>query len=119
MTVDLRPLSNRVVISPDDPDDRSRGGIFIPTTAQDQPQTGTVIAVGPGKVSDFPVVTHSDDGSVSTEAEFPRQPMSIEEGMKVLVGKYSGAEIQIERETFLVVRETDILSIVEEDTDED
>jgi len=133
MPLELRPLSNRVVIVPDTAEEQSAGGIYIPSTGQEKPQTGTVIAVGPGKVSEFPVVASyelkydigDEEGPsewtgnlVQSLPEFPRQPMDLEAGMRVVFGKYAGSEVEIDRETYIVCRETDVMSIIYEEEEE-
>jgi len=74
-----------------------KGGIIIPDTAKEKPQEGEVVAVGPGKVG--------DDGK--------RQPMDVKKGDKILFGKYSGSEVKIEDEEYLIIREEEVLGIVE------
>lgn len=121
MSVKLRPLSNRVVVIADDPKELSEGGIYFPTQAQEKPQIGEVIEIGPGKVSDFPVVTRVEHFPKATPSspshdtqrtDFLRMPMSIAKGDKVLFGKYSGVDVQIDRDKFIVLRETEILAII-------
>ena len=92
--VSFKPLGNRVVIEPQDSDEQmSSGGIYIPDTAKEKPQEGTVVAVGPGRLS--------DDGN--------RIPMEIGVGDKVVYSKYSGTEYTEGDTEYLVVREDDIL----------
>lgn len=107
----LRPLSDRIVMIPDDPRERTGSGIFIPKSAQENPQTGSVVAVGPGQTSEFPTISAKDPMKV----RFERKPMIVKVGDRILVGKYSGTEIEIERDTFVVVRQVDILAVVEDD----
>ncbi len=96
----------------DTPKDMTEGGIHIPTTAKQTPQTGTAIAVGAGFWSEFPIVT----ASRPDKPIFGRMPMTIKAGDKILCSKNSGMEVKIDREFFLVLRETDILAkVVEED----
>lgn len=92
----VKPLSDRVVVSPLDEDDQMRGGLYIPDTAKEKPSQGEVIAVGPGKVS--------DDGT--------RIEMDVSVGDKVLYGKYSGTDVTLDGEEYLILRESDILAIV-------
>lgn len=92
----IKPLADRVVVKPSDPEEKSSGGIILPDTAKEKPQEGTVIAVGPGKVSDA--------GS--------KIPMEVKKGDKVLYGKYSGTEVVIEGEDHLIMRESDILAVL-------
>jgi chaperonin GroES len=92
----VKPLSDRVVVSPLDEADQMRGGLYIPDTAKEKPSQGEVIAVGPGKVS--------DDGT--------RLEMDVSVGDKVLYGKYSGTDVTLDGEEYLILRESDILAIV-------
>ncbi len=94
----VRPLGDRVLVERiDEEEQKSAGGIIIPDTAKEKPQTGTVIAVGPGKVA--------DDGK--------RIAMEVKQGQKVLFGKYSGTDIKIDGKEMLIMHENDILGIVE------
>lgn len=92
----IKPLADRVVVKPSDPEEKSSGGIILPDTAKEKPQEGTIIAVGPGKVSDA--------GS--------KIPMEVKKGDKVLYGKYSGTEVVIDGEDHLIMRESDILAVL-------
>ena len=92
----IRPLQDRVLIKRIDEQQQVRGGIIIPDTAKEKPQEAEVIAVGPGKVN--------DDGK--------RVAVDIKVGDKVLVGKYSGSDIKIDGEDFVIVREDEILAVV-------
>ena len=96
MALKVRPLADRVVVEPAPAEDVSSGGIILPDTAQEKPQQGTVVAAGPGKVSD----------SGSTVA------MEVKEGDKVLYGKYSGTEFSYEGTEYLIMRESDILAVL-------
>ena len=92
--VSFKPLGNRVVVEPDDEQEQvSSGGIYLPDTAKEKPQQGTVVAVGPGKLS--------DDGN--------RVPMEVEVGDTIVYSKYSGTEYKEGEIEYLVVREDDIL----------
>lgn len=91
----IKPLSDRVVIQPAPPEDSTHGSIIIPDTAKEKPQKGKVVAVGPGKAS--------DTGEIIS--------MSVKEGDEVLYGKYSGTEVTVDNEEYLIVRESDILAI--------
>ncbi len=93
----FKPLQDRILVKRLEPPEVKKGGIIIPDTAKEKPQEGEVIAVGPGKVS--------DDGT--------RQPMSVKVGNKILFGKYSGSEIKIDGEEHLILREEDVLGVVE------
>jgi chaperonin GroES len=92
----LKPLADRVVIKPSPADEKSRGGIILPDTAKEKPVIGEVVAIGPGKVTD-------DGKTVKPE---------VKVGDKVLYGKYSGTEVTIEGEEYLIMREADIFAIV-------
>ena len=92
----LKPLQDRVVVKAAEAEEISKGGIILPDTAQEKPQQGEVIAVGPGKISD------------SGELIKPQ----VKKGDKVLYGKYSGTEITYEGEDYLIVRENDIFAVL-------
>ena len=96
-TVKIRPLQDRVLIKRVDEQEQVRGGIIIPDTAKEKPQEAEVVAVGPGKIN--------DDGT--------RLPMDVKVGDKILVGKYSGSDIKIDGDDFVIVREDEILAVVE------
>ena len=91
----VAPLADRVVVRPLEDTEQMRGGLYIPDTAKEKPQQGEVVAVGPGRI---------DDGK--------RVPMEVKVGDKILYGKYSGTEVTIEAEQLLILRETDILAVV-------
>ena len=93
----IRPLQDRVIVKRLEEEDKTKGGIIIPDTAKEKPQEGKVIAVGKGKVT--------EDGKVI--------PLDVKVGDKILFGKYSGTEIKIEGEEHLIMREEDILGIIE------
>lgn len=92
----MKPLSDRVVIKPAPADEKVQGGIIIPDTAKEKPQKGKVVAVGPGKISD------SGD----------KIAMTVKVGDMVLYGKYSGTEVTVDNEEYLIVRESDILAVI-------
>ncbi len=92
----IKPLEDRVVVKPAPPDEKVQGGIIIPDTAKEKPQKGEIVAIGPGKVSD------------SGE----KIPMTVKVGNIILYGKYSGTEVTIDREDYLIIRESDILAII-------
>ncbi|MCB2206268.1 co-chaperone GroES [bacterium] len=94
--MNLKPLSDRVIVRPLEAEEKTAGGLFIPDSAKEKPQQGEIVAAGPGKVS--------DDGK--------QIPMEVKVGDKVLYGKYSGTEISSEGEDFLIMRENDIFAIV-------
>ncbi|RKY88665.1 co-chaperone GroES [candidate division KSB1 bacterium] len=94
--MNIKPLADRVVIKPVEALERTKGGIYLPDTAKEKPQEGEVVAVGPGKVS--------DSGNLIKP--------QVKKGDRVLYGKYSGTEVTIEGEEYLIMRESDILAIV-------
>ena len=96
MALKLKPLADRVVVEPAPAEEMSTGGIILPDTAQEKPQQGTVIAVGPGKVS--------ESGKEIA--------MNLKKGDKILFGKYSGTEFAFEGTEYLIMRESDILAIL-------
>lgn len=91
----LTPLADRVVVRPQDAEEVTSGGLIIPDTAKEKPQKGTVVAVGPGKV---------ENGT--------KVDMTVKEGDTVLYGKYAGTEVTIDGDEVLIMRESDILGIV-------
>ena len=92
----FRPLHDRVVIRRLEGEEKTKAGIIIPDTAKEKPQEGRVIAVGPGKHEDGKVI-----------------PLDVKAGDKILFGKYAGAEIKLNGEEHLIMREEDILGIIE------
>ena len=96
MATNIRPLHDRVIVRRIEEGEQVRGGIIIPDTAKEKPQEGEVIAVGEGK--------RKDDGT--------RQSLDVKKGDRVLFGKYSGSEIKLDGEEYLIMREDDILGIV-------
>jgi len=95
MATTIRPLHDRVIIKRLDEEEQIRGGIIIPDTAREKPQQGEVIAAGEGKFR--------EDGT--------RQPLDVKAGDRVLFGKYSGSEVKIDDEEYLIMREDDILGV--------
>ena len=93
----IRPLHDRVIVRRLEEERKSAGGIVIPDSAKEKPIQGEVIAVGTGKIL--------EDGKV--------RPLDVKKGDKVLFGKYSGTEVKLEGEEYLIMREDDILAIVE------
>ena len=93
----FKPLRDRVLVKFSTEEEKTAGGLFIPDTAKEKPQRGTIIAVGTGKIT--------DDGK--------RQSMDVKVGNTVLFDKYSGSKIRIDDEDYLIIREEDILGIVE------
>jgi chaperonin GroES len=94
-TVKVSPLADRVVVKPLEETEQMRGGLYIPDTAKEKPQQGEVIAAGPGRFE-----------------KDKRVPMEVKVGDKILYGKYSGTEVNLDGDTYLILRETDILAIV-------
>ncbi|MBT8341348.1 MAG: co-chaperone GroES [Desulfatitalea sp.] len=92
----LRPLQDRILVQRVEEETTTKGGIIIPDTAKEKPAEGKVIAVGNGKVA--------DDGK--------RVALEIKEGDRILFGKYSGTEVKIEGEEFLIMREDDVLGVI-------
>jgi chaperonin GroES len=97
MSISIKPLGNRVVVEPIEQEEVTSGGIVLPETAKEKPQKGTVLAVGPGD--------RDDDGK--------RIPMDVKEGDTVLFAKYSGTEIKLDGKKVLILRESDLLAIVD------
>ena len=94
----IRPLHDRVLVKRVNPEEKtSTGGIIIPDTAKEKPQEGEVVAVGPGKML--------EDGKV--------QPMNVKAGDRILFGKYSGTDVKLDDEEYLIMREDDILGVLE------
>jgi chaperonin GroES len=93
----LKPLQDRILVKRVEEEEKTKGGIIIPDTAKEKPAEGKVVAVGNGKLS--------DDGN--------RIPLEIKEGDRVLFGKYAGTDVKIEGEEFLIMREDDVLGIIE------
>jgi chaperonin GroES len=93
----IQPLADRVVIKALEETEQMRGGLYIPDTAKEKPQQGEVVAVGPGKVS--------DDGK--------RIAPEVKVGDRVLYGKYSGTEVTVADEQYLILRESDVLAVVQ------
>jgi len=93
----FRPLHDRVVLRRIEEDERTKGGIIVPDTAKEKPQQGEVVAVGPGARDEKGVV----------------QPLDVKAGDRVLFGKWSGTEVKIDDEELLVMKESDILGVLE------
>jgi chaperonin GroES len=91
----VAPLADRVVIKPMEETEQMRGGLYIPDTAKEKPQQGEVLAIGPGRY---------DEGK--------RVPLEVKVGDRILYGKYSGTEVTIDNEPVLILRETDILAVI-------
>ena len=93
----IRPLQDRVIVKRVEEEEKSKGGIIIPDTAKEKPQEGRVVAVGKGKTG--------DDGKVT--------PLDVKVNDRILFGKYSGTEVNFDGEEHLIMREDDILGIIE------
>ncbi len=93
----LRPLHDRIIVKRLDGEEKTAGGLYIPDTAKEKPQKGEVIAAGNGK--------KNDEGKVS--------PLDVKVGDSVLFGKYAGTEVKVDGEEFLMMREDDILAVIE------
>jgi chaperonin GroES len=93
----IRPLQDRVIVKRVEEEEKTKGGIIIPDTAKEKPIEGKVIAVGKGKVR--------EDGKV--------QPLDVRKGDRILFGKYAGTEVKVEGEEHLIMREDDILGVIE------
>lgn len=93
----IKPLSDRVVVKAQEAEEKTSSGLYIPDSAKEKPQRGTVVSVGPGRV---------ENGA--------KIEMSVKAGDTVLYGKYSGTEIALDGDDYLIMRESDILGIVEE-----
>jgi chaperonin GroES len=93
----VRPLADRILVKREEPNETVKGGIIIPDSAKEKPQEGKVIAVGPGKVG--------DDGK--------RTPLELKAGDRILMGKYSGTEVKIDGEEHIIMREDDVLAVLE------
>ena len=96
MTVNVKPLADRVLVKPAAAEEKTKSGIIIPDTAKEKPMQGEIIAVGQGKVS--------EDGKLT--------PLQVKVGDKVLYGKYAGTELTFEGDEFLIMRESDIFAII-------
>ena len=93
----VRPLHDRIIVQRLDEGEQKIGGIIIPDTAKEKPQQGKVIAAGQGKVN--------DDGK--------RQPLDVKDGDTILFGKYSGQDIKVDGEEYLIMREEEVLAVLE------
>ena len=92
----IKPLADRVVVKALEETEEMRGGLYIPDTAKEKPQQGEIVAVGPGRLTE----------------KGERIAMEVSEGDRVLYGKYSGTEVTVEGETYLILRETDVLAVI-------
>ncbi|MCY4171977.1 MAG: co-chaperone GroES [Bacteroidetes bacterium] len=94
--MNIQPLSDRVVVQAQDADEQTASGLYIPDTAKEKPQRGVVLAVGPGRV---------ENGT--------KVDLTVKPGDTVLYGKYSGTEITLDNEDYMIMRESDILGIIQ------
>ncbi len=97
MAISLKPLGNRVIVEPSEAEEVTAGGIVLPDTAKEKPQKGTILAAGPGE--------RDDDGDYIA--------LDVKPGDVVLYAKYSGTEIKVDGKKLLILRESDLLAIVE------
>ena len=97
MSTNLKPLGDRLVVEPQEKEEVTASGLVLPETAKEKPQQGTVIATGPGR--------RDDDGD--------RIPMDVAEGDTVLYAKYAGTEIKVDGKKLLILKESDVLAIVQ------
>ena len=97
MTLKLRPLADRLVVEPTEQEEMTVSGIYVPETAKEKPQEGKVIAAGPGR--------KDDDGN--------RIPMDVAKGDRVLFARYAGTEVKLEDKKYLILKESDVLAILE------
>ena len=93
--VNIQPLADRVVVRPLEETEEMRGGLYIPDTAKEKPQQGEIVAVGIGRME-----------------KGERVPMELEVGQRVLYGKYSGTEVTLDDQQYLIVKESDVLAVV-------
>ncbi len=93
----VKPLEDRVLVKPTEAEEKTSSGIYLPEGAKEKPMTGKVIAVGPGKLT--------DDGK--------RAEMNVKQGDVVVYGKYSGTEIEIDDEKYMILRESELLGVIE------
>ena len=93
----VRPLEDRVLVKPEAAEEKTAGGIFLPESAKEKPLKGAVIAAGPGKLND----------------KGERTAMSVKEGDTVLYGKYSGTEVEVDGEDYLILRESELHGVIE------
>lgn len=97
MALNLKPLGDRVIVEPLEKEEQTASGIYIPETAKEKPQEGLVLAVGPGRTL--------DDGT--------RAPMEVAVDDKVIFAKYAGTEVKLDEKKYLILKESDILAIVQ------
>jgi len=97
MAINLKPLADRLVVKPLEQEETTASGIILPETAKEKPQEGEVLAVGPGRIGD----------------DNDRIPIDVKVGDIVLFAKYGGTEVKLENEKYLILKESDVLAIVE------
>lgn len=95
--MNLKPLGDRVIIKPSPAEEKTKGGLYIPDTGKEKPQHGEIVAVGAGKIA--------DNGTLVAP--------QVKAGQKVLYGKYSGTEVNIDGQDYLIMREADIFAIID------
>lgn len=93
----IRPLDDRILVKPNTPDEKTKHGIYLPEGAKEKPMMGKVLAVGPGKLND----------------EGQRSALSVKKGETVVYGKYAGTEVEIDGDNLIIVRENDLLGVVD------
>ena len=93
--IKIQPLSDRVVVRPIEDTEQMRGGLYVPDTAKEKPQQGEIIAIGPGRFE-----------------KNVRVPMELKQGQKVLFAKYTGAEVTVDDEEVLIIKESDVLAVI-------
>ncbi|NLX05217.1 MAG: co-chaperone GroES [Phycisphaerae bacterium] len=93
----IRPLDDRILVKQSEAEEKTAGGIVLPDTAKEKPQQGTVVAAGPGKTL--------KDGA--------RGPMEVKPGDKIYYGKYAGTDVEIDGQKYVILRESDVLGVVE------
>ncbi len=98
MSIKLRPLNDRIVVKPFEGEEKTASGLYLPETAKEKPQQGEVLAVGPGRFD--------EDGK-------KRIPMEVKVGDQVLFAKYGGTEIKLDGEKLLILKESDVLAVIE------
>lgn len=94
--IGVKPLGDRVVVRPMEESEQMRGGLYIPDTAKEKPQQGEIVAVGPGRFE-----------------KGERVPMELSDGQIVLYGKYSGTEVTLDNEQYLIIKESDVLAVID------
>ena len=97
MALSIKPLADRVVVEPAPAEEKTASGLFIPDTAKEKPSEGEVIAVGPGELT--------EDGKL--------KPMNVKQGDKILFGKWSGTEVKLDGQDLLIMKESDIMGIID------